>query len=117
VPARLSAAKDLNAAPTGRVYFFAGDASVAGGAMAAGTGDEGVGCVDGDAAGPPGDAARDSVGSDGTGVGAVTGGELEGEGEGTTTPGANGISSTCTTRVTKCRVSPKQVVGSPTFSS
>jgi hypothetical protein len=38
-------------------------------------------------------------------------------GTGTTMPGANGISSTAVTFVTKCRVSPKQEVGSPTFSS
>ena len=35
----------------------------------------------------------------------------------TMTPAAMGISSLTVTRLTKCRVSPKQVVGRPTFSS
>ena len=36
---------------------------------------------------------------------------------GSTTPGPSGISSASATPVMKCRVSPKQVVGRPTFSS
>jgi hypothetical protein len=36
---------------------------------------------------------------------------------GTDTPGASGMSGTTVTRFTQCRVSPKQLVGKPTFSS
>ena len=50
----------------------------------------------------------------GAGLGEGAGG---GAGTGILTPGASGMSGTSVTRVTKCRVSPKQEVGSPTFSS
>ncbi len=52
-------------------------------------------------------AGRQFLGAPGRGSGGV----------GTMMPGASGISSTVVTLVTKCRVSPKQDVGSPTFSS
>jgi hypothetical protein len=50
----------------------------------------------------------------GAGLGAAGGG---GMGTGILMPGASGMSGTSVTPVTKCRVSPKQEVGSPTFSS
>ena len=60
----------------------------------------------------------------GTGVGAVAGAAgtagafapLVG-GTGTITPGEIGISGTTVMPLTQCRVSPKQLVGKPTFSS
>ncbi len=56
-----------------------------------------------------------AAGAAGAGCGAAESGT--GFGTGTTIPGVSGMSSTPVTRVTKWRVSPKQDVGRPTFSS
>jgi hypothetical protein len=82
--------------------------------------------ADGDASVVEGNVYSDAgagAGADGAGVDAALAGGVTGDacggwpGAGTATPGASGLSSMGATFDTKCRVSPKQVVGKPTLSS